>query len=153
MKISEFLAAVQEITDYIAEINGDTEEYGGEALTKWDYILGVYGPTPVLYPRGELGRIFCPLQAITAGWVECHDHKLWHCRPNEAQIRSQLRLSAKAYEKIHKATSLLEGWNKQLRIDLIAACGMEDETQSNWFKSTYEEHYIARRKKLQQGHA
>ncbi len=151
MKISGFLAAVREITDYIAEIGGDTEEYGGEALTKWDYILGVYGPTPVLHPRGELGRIFCPLQAITAGWGEAHDIKMWNCRPSEEQIREQLGLSAKSYGKIKRVIGLVKPWNKQLRIDLIAACGMEDETRSNWFKKTYEEHYIARRKRLAEG--
>jgi hypothetical protein len=147
VSIKQFLKDVRAFTDYIEELAGDIKEYGGQAQTKWDYILGVYGPTPVLCVRGSMNRIFDSLQAVTVGWEEAHDLTLWHVLPKRAEVMDACGLSAKAYDKIDHAISLVVPWNKQLRCDLIAACGMEDETQSNWFKETYET-YLERHRRL-----
>lgn len=145
MKISEVLQLVRDFTDYMRQMGGDVETYGGEANSKWDYILGVYGPVPVLRVRGSTWYIHCPLQAVSLGWEASHDMSR-NMRPREAEIVESLSLSEANYRLLGRAVYLLHPWNKQLRVDLIAACGMEDERTSNWFRATYEKEYASRRR-------
>jgi hypothetical protein len=144
MKISEVLALVVEFTDYIQALGGDINAHGGEALTKWDYILGVYAPTPVLWVRGSMGLIHDPMQAVAIGWEECHAAKA--IRPTEDEVKAALGLSKKHYDMLHSAVFLIPPWNKQLRVDLIAACGLEDERTTTFFKELYEREYPNRSK-------
>lgn len=145
MKISEVLGRIREFTDYIRELNGDEATYGGQARTRWDYILSVYGPAPVLWVRGSMSYIYCPLQAVTLGWEGCD--ALPAIRPREAEIIAALELSQRNYELLDRAVHLLEPWNKQLRADLIEACGMENEQTCNWFKDKYEAEYLSKRRR------
>jgi hypothetical protein len=142
VKISEVLDHLRSFTDYIGELGGDYQTCGGQALTKWDYVLGVYGPTPVLHVRGSPVEIFSPLQAIALGWAECHVHRIR--KPSEEDMRQILELSEANYDKLDRAIHLIDPWHKQLRADLIAACGMPNEAESNWFKEKYEQEYAAR---------
>jgi hypothetical protein len=132
MKISEVLSQVRAFTDYIQLLAGDTEKHGGQALTRWDYIIGVYGPTPVLWPRGLLGSICHPLQAVTLGWDGCND--VPQIRPGCEEICAALELSLRDYTLINNATFLIQPWNPRLRADLIAACGLPAEQETPWFK-------------------
>jgi hypothetical protein len=143
MKISEVVAAIRGFSDYITSLGGDVETHGGEALTKWDYVLGVYGPTPVLHVRGSPVEILSPLQAITLGWEGSHMFRVR--KPDEEDMQNILRLTPEHYAKLDRAIHLIDPWHKQLRADLIAACGMESEETSNWFKTKYEEEYRGRR--------
>lgn len=144
MKISEVLALVAEFTDYIQSLGGDIKAHGGQALTKWDYILGVYAPTPVLWVRGSMGLIHDPMQAVSIGWEECHEaHTM---RPSQDEVKAALRLSDKHYDMLDRAVHLIPPWNQQLRVDLIAACGMEDERTTTFFKELYEREYPLRSK-------
>lgn len=138
MRISEFLTRVRGFTDYAESLT--IEANGDEALTKWDYVLGVYGPTPVLQVRGSLRYIFNPLQAIVVGWDACHERP-GAIRPNKAAICESLELSERSFLLLRNATSLLPPWNKQLRVDLIAACGLPDERNSPFFERTYLREY------------
>lgn len=141
MKISEVLARLREFTDYIQQLGSDIATHGGQARTRWDYILGVYGPTPVLWVRGVMIYIHSPLQALTRGWEGCHDDILSHKKPNDQEMMAALELSPRNYELLDRAIHLCPRWHKQLRVDLIAALGLEDERTSNWFKATYEREY------------
>lgn len=143
MKISEVLGRIREFTDYIKELGGDTATYGGQARTRWDYILSVYGPAPVLWVRGSQGYIHCPLQAVTLGWVGCDE--LQAVRPGASEIMAALGLSQRNFDLFNHAVFLLDPWNKQLRADLIQACGMENEQTSAWFKSRYETQYLSKK--------
>jgi len=139
MKISEVLSQIRGFTDYISELNGDTATHGGQALTRWDYVLSVYGPAPVLWVRGSLGHIHSPLQAVTLGWAGCDEMRA--LRPREEEVQTVLDLSPRNYDLLERAIFLREPWNKQLRADLIAACGLESEQTSNWFKDIYKKEY------------
>jgi hypothetical protein len=145
MKISEVLTAISGFTEYIRDLNGDIETHGGQARTKWDYVLGVYGPTPVLWVRGVISYIHDPLQAVAIGWEECHDGSRI-LRPKEDEVMAALGLSQRNYDMLSKAIHLIPPWNKQLRVDLIAACGMEDERTTTYFKELYEREYPYRPK-------
>lgn len=119
MKISEFLAEVQQFTDYIQSL--------GNTPTKWDFILGVYGVVPCLWPHGKMSRIFNPMQAIVAGWDGCHDMSLWHIRPSEEQVCAALGFSQKRYDLVDAALHRpRSGYNATLRADILTACGLEE---------------------------
>lgn len=132
MKIADFLMALQGYTEYIASLQ-EIEDHPHRA-TRWDYILGVFGPTPVLWPCGDHGRVLSPLQAVAMGWDDCHNWGVWSIRPDPDYIQKVLELTAEAYHKIDQAIHLTQGYHPRLRADLIKACGMPSEAGTPFFE-------------------
>ncbi len=137
--IRRALELVATLTAYMAQLSQLAEQRltqydelpAGELLTRWDYELGVYGPVIVLLPCGDLARAREPLEAVVSGWAESHGTT----RPDAARILRDLPLSVKQAELLTAATRLTPGYNVRLRADLAAACGLPDESQTNYFQS------------------
>ena len=142
MTIGQVLDSLAVFTAYIAKLQAyrlqcekDLLEFSPECLTRWDYVVNVFGPTPALYVHGELGRTFFPLQAVTVGWHDCHDLSKWLLRPLDIEIRQRLGLTQKRYNLLIAAESLLPGYNRKLRSDLIASLGLPAEPCAPYFCS------------------
>lgn len=131
MRISEVLTSIRGFTDYAESLGGDVAAHGRQATTCWVFILGTFGPTPVL--RVKDGPYFCPLQAIAVGWDACHDAANWTRLPDDEQLQQLLELSPENHAKLAKAIRCQRDCNMRLRADVVAACGLEEDQNAPFF--------------------
>ena len=121
MKLSEFVEACREFTEYAHETQSGTD---------FVFSLGCAGPV-IVFQAGRSQFSHDPLHAILVGWEEVHQPGGWVHRPTRAEVMEGLELSDKHHCMLMQAIYCIKGHNARLRRDLIEACGLTDEAEKS----------------------